>query len=194
MNTPLKDTLAKYNVLSREQIEIVVSCATKRNYKKGEYFLKSGEANVELGYLTLGVFRYFVIDEKGNENTSMFIAEGDFFTELESFHEKGTSIGYFQAETDAETLIFDRSNYDRMVSEVQEMEYIFKRLSQKKLAEQLKLFRTILTLEAKDSYLLLLNQFPSIVSRVPDSHLASHLGITRHSLSRIKKKIMEDAN
>lgn len=193
MQIPLKETLKKYGVLTKQQIEDVTSYATERSYKKGDYFLKAGKVNAELGYLISGVFRYFVIDEKGNENTFIFIIEGDFFTELETFHETKVAKGYFQAETDAKTLVFERVKYNQMVTEIKEMEYIFKRLSQEKLTEQLKLFRAMLALEAKESYSLLLDQFASLVSRVPDNHLASYLGITRHSLSRIKKKIMDDS-
>jgi len=192
MHVSLKQTLAQYHVLSQEQIDKVSGFTINRTYKKGEFFLKSGEFNTELAYLVSGVFRYFIVDEKGNENTAIFITEGEFFTELDTFHEKSPANGYFQAETDADTLIFDRINYNRMVAEIKDMEYIFKRHSQKKLGDQLKLLRAILALEAKDSYLLMLEQFPTLVSRVPDNHLASYLGITRHSLSRIKKKIMKN--
>lgn len=191
MNIDLKENLLKYGFSSKEEIEKIVTAGVERSFKKGEYLFKPNRRNPDMGYLLSGIFRHYTISRKGDEHTSMFITEGNFFTEPESFHGGGATIGFFQAETDSKVLIYDRPTYDLLISEIKEMEFIMKSISQDTLMEQLMLSRKILMLEAKDAYSYLLQKFPSIVSRVPDNHLASYMGITKHSLSRIKKKISE---
>jgi len=190
MPVPLEEILSEFGNLAKSDIPKIVGRGEKRIYTKGEWFLREGEVNTALGYLVSGIVRYYYIDDKGDENTAMFIKEGEFFAEPESYHDSLPAFGYFQMETKAEILVFSRENYSRLTSDFRGMEHVFMRLTQQKLREQTKLFRAILTLEAKNAYLHLLKYFPSIVSQVPDHHLASYLGITKYSLSRIKKKIM----
>lgn len=190
MYVAFKEHLAKFNVLSRVEIEEVIDNAIERNYKKGEYFIQASRPNTELFYLLSGVFRYYNISNSGIEDTLMFLTEGEFFAELKSFHEEGLAEGSLQAETDAKILVFSRRTYMRLSSKIPGLDLIFRRTSQDKLTKELMLSRGFVRLEAKDAYLLLLKHYPDIVSQVPDKHLAAYMGITKHSLSRIKKKIM----
>lgn len=191
MDNIIKSVLARYDILSKHEIEEVINSAIERKYKKGAYFLKANELTDELGFLLEGVFRYYTINKDGNEDTSVFIMEGNFFTELTSFHGKQPAEGYIQAETDSTVLVYEREVYQRIVSTIKGMEFVFKRIAQDTMSDQFKLFREIATMSATEAYLLLMRDYASLVSRVPDNHLASYLGITKHSLSRIKKKITD---
>lgn len=190
MRVFLKEKLTRFGFLSDAQISKIISCASTRSYKKGDYFLSASSANTEPACLISGVFRHYAIDNHGEENTLMFITEGDFFAELKSFNRGMPLQEVFQAETDAEVLLFTHLKYKGLISEIPGLESICKQISQEKLTKELRLSREIVALEAKEAYLLLLKECPEIVSRVPDKHLAGYLGITKHSLSRIKKKIM----
>lgn len=191
MYVALKEILAKYDVLSPKEIDKILTAGLERNFKKGDYLFKPNRRNPDMGFLLSGIFRHYTIGRNGNEHTTTFITEGYFFTEPESFQGEGPTIGFFQAETDASVLIYDRPTYDILAAEIAEMEFVLKSIFQKTLMEQLKLARTIMIMDAKDAYMYLLQKHPTLVGRVPDQHLASYIGITKHSLSRIKKKISD---
>jgi len=189
MYISLTKKLTDYNVISKDDVRKFVASAVERSYKKGDYFLRPGQGNKELGFVLSGVFRYYLIDDSGEEDITMFIAENEMFTELNSFHEETPAEGFVQAETDATILVIEREKYKRLTTEIKNLEFVLKRISQERLTEELLFSREIVNKEAAEAYLLFREEHPSICNRIPDKHLASYLGITKYSLSRIKSKI-----
>lgn len=191
MKASLIATLRKYGNITDNDEAAILAHATIRHYQKGEDFLSARKVATEIGFLVEGVFRYYTIDREGKEHTFTFIKEGEFFTNLTSYHEGLPSYGTIQAETDAEVIVLDKTTWEYLSETIKDWEYISKRLSQVGLINHLQFLRQLISHDATYCYLRFLERFPTIANRVPAQHLASFMGITKHSLSRIRKKIAD---
>ena len=181
--------LNNYIQLSKENAELIINHTEEKNYKASEFFIESGEKCNQMAFLISGVFRFCFIDNKGNEVTSYFMKENDFVCNITSFFEFSVSSGSIQAETNCSVVQFSRASWDLFCNTIPEWENSFQKIVNETLVTKINFQRSLLNLDAKDSYLQFLKTYPSILQRVPLNHIASFLGITPFSLSRIRKSI-----
>jgi CRP/FNR family transcriptional regulator, anaerobic regulatory protein len=138
-----------------------------------------------------GIFRYFFIDENGNEVVSDFMCENTFVTNIHSFIELSPSFGIIEAETSCRVIMINRAAWDLIMAKVPNWNSFFMKMTSKGILEKASFGRKILNQDAKTSYLYFLKKFPTAVNQVPVKHIASFLGITPFSLSRIRKQIAQ---
>lgn len=189
MNSSLIEFLRKFIPLTDNEASFIHSLTTSRRLKKGEVFLEQDKIAQEIGFVLSGVLRYYVIDNSGNEITYLFKQENNLFTNLDSFYNNKPGHGTIEAETEAEILVFSKTSWLTISETVKEWDSTIRKIYQNSLIEHITFQRKLIDQEASASYLDFLREYPTIAQRVPASHLASFLGITRHSLSRIKKKL-----
>jgi len=142
-----------------------------------------------MGYVDSGKFRYYKIDKEGNERTLWFNKSFPFIGDYHSFLKRTNAELCIQAMEDYEIILF---NYGQM------MELFDKNIDTQKLratiAERSMFgWRSIaLALHfdtAEERYVELLNDYPDIEKEIPLKHIASTLGISPETLSRIRKKL-----
>jgi len=189
MKNDLIQHLNNYIKLSKENTELIINNTEVKNYKASEFFIESGDKCDQIAFLINGVFRFCFIDNKGNEVTSYFMKENDFVCNITSFFEFSMSSGSIQAETYCSVVQFSRASWDLFCNTIPEWENSFQKIVNETLLTKINFQRSLLNLDAKDSYLKFLKTYPSILQRVPLNHIASFLGITPFSLSRIRKSI-----
>lgn len=189
MKNELIQHLNNYIKLSKENTELIINNTEVKNYKTSEFFIESGDKCDQMAFLITGVFRFCFIDNKGNEVTSYFMKENDFVCNITSFFEFSVSSGSIQAETNCSVVQFSRASWDLFCKTIPEWENSFQKIVNETLLTKINFQRSLLNLDAKDSYLKFLKTYPSILQRVPLNHIASFLGITPFSLSRIRKSI-----
>ncbi len=183
----LLQELEKYIKLSTGNADLVVKNVVLKEYAPSEYFIESGEKSNKIGFVISGVFRYYFIDNKGNEISSYFMKENDFVCNLTSFFEFSLSSGSIQAETNCTVVEFTRSSWDLFCTTVPNWESAFQKIINETLIAKTNFQRSLINQDAKSSYLKFLNYYPTVSQRVPLNHIASFLGITPFSLSRIRK-------
>lgn len=189
MITSFIDTIKKYIRLSENDIAKIEAHANLKVYSKGDYLLQAGEVAKEMCYVFSGVFRVYYLDPKGNEVTYMFLKEKDLFTETNSYYKGYPSRGSIKAETTVEAVVFMKSSWDELRLTIKDWDFAMKRISQDQLMQRLRFQRLLIDQDATTAYKVLLDKDPTIALRVPAQHLASYMGITKHSLSRIRKNI-----
>jgi len=189
MITPLSVSINKYISLSDQDIAEIEARAVYKSFRKGDYLLQIGEVAKELCFITSGIFRVYYVAPNGNEVTYMFIKENDLFTETTSFYKESPSICGIIAEVDTEVILFPKSAWQELGGLIKDWHFAMKRLSQDQLMRKLRFQRLLIDQDATTAYMILLDKEPTIALRVPAHHLASYMGITKHSLSRIRKKI-----
>jgi CRP-like cAMP-binding protein len=161
----------------------------KRKISKNSFFIRSGEKSVSFAFVQSGLFRSFYSTENGEEFTRNFVQSGEIIAAYSSYLIKMESIVNIQALKDS--IILDCS-YDEFLENTKGI-FIWEEF-RRKLAELLFIQREVrefelLTLDATDRYNRFLEKFQSIQDDIKDYHVASYLGITPVSLSRIKKKL-----
>ncbi|MCR1027075.1 Crp/Fnr family transcriptional regulator [Cellulophaga baltica] len=185
----LQNLFSSYHKLSEDEIELIAKNINLRQFKPNETFLKSGIRSNEIGFVNSGVFRYYSFDKKGNEVTSFFMSENEFVGNVSSFFEYIPSTGTIEAITECEIVVISRKSWELFCAEIPHWENTFQKIINDVLIKKTDFQRSLINSDAKSSYLKFLNTFPNISKRTPLIYIASFLGITPFSLSRIRKAI-----
>jgi len=160
-----------------------------RTYKEGEYLFKAGKACRELFFVCKGILRIKVINESGNEVTHFFVRENKLCSILNSFNNNVIANESIQAACDAEVLAIKRTALDELYFQLPYLKPLITEIVQQALLDKIAVRNAYLGQEATTRYKMFLIRQPEIAYRVPLSDIASYLGITPQSLSRIRKNI-----
>ena len=189
MQQILFDFISKYVTLTEEEKNAIGSSDIFRSVKKGTILLKEGQRWKESYFILKGCIRtYYVIDSE--EKTT------GFYTEMEAFTppcviSKTPSEYYISC---VEDTILSVSNSDmeaEMNGKFPKFETLCRMLSEDLLAKQRIDFDEFKTSSPEQRYFNLLQKRPDLLQRVPQHQLASYLGITPQSLSRLRGRILE---
>ena len=109
--------------------------------------------------------------------------------DINSFNQKIPSSEYVQAVTDCTLFVFSTESLNDLSATIIQWYGIIYKITEKALVEKVNKLSPMLAEDAKTRYLNFLEKFPNLANRIPLSYLASYLGITQSSLSRIRKSI-----
>lgn len=169
--------------------EEMAECQTlfkPKKLRRKQFLLQEGDVCKYTAFVEKGMLRSFSIDEKGTEHILQFAQEGWWMADLYSFLTNEPSIFNIEALEDCELLLITQPSWDSLLQRVPALERYFRIIIQNNLiATQRRLMGTMVE-SAEEKYLKLLQSNPDCVQRVPQHMIASYLGITRETLSRIR--------
>lgn len=175
--------------ISEKEFEFAKTLFLPKKLRKKRFLLQDGDPCKYTVFVENGLLRSFTIDEKGNEHILQFSLEGWWAADLYSFLTGEASDYNIEALEDSELLMITKPSWDILLEEIPAFERYFRILIQNNLiATQRRLMRT-LSETAEEKYQNLLKDFPDIIQRVPQHMIASYIGITRETLSRIRSGI-----
>lgn len=185
------DNLLKYIqsllTFSENSWQLLQAVLTERTFRKNEFLLKEGQVCNNLFYIDGGYCRsYYMID--GQEKNTGFFFENDISTDLDSFGSGKKSAANIIACEQLTTILFDKEKLFCATKELAEIEALGRnclRLFATKQEEFSRLFRLY---SAEERFEYIEKNHPHLLQRVPLSQLASFIGITRETLSRIRKR------
>ncbi|MDM1408826.1 Crp/Fnr family transcriptional regulator [Myroides sp. DF42-4-2] len=181
--------IEKFAKLTEEERLIIQRVFTVREVAKGAYFTASGKISHHLAFVESGVFRSLYYNKTGDDFTRYFIYEGRFIGDLHNFLIQAAANDYVEAITDARIWCINYENFRLLEKEISVWPLLIAKLYAFVTESKLKTANMMLNLDAKERYLLFLSHYPGLVNRVPLSMLASYLGITSSSLSRIRRGV-----
>ncbi len=185
----LMNYILQFGQLNQQQIDLVKSKAVLKTLKKDSYYQEAGKIPREIIFLTKGIFRICYYDNKGNDITKYFMDENRFVADINCYNQGIPSTEYIQAVTDCEYLAFSKSAMDELSMTIIGWDLIVSKITAKGLADKLMRISTMLVEDGTERYVNFLENFPGLANRIPLSQLASYLGITQSSLSRIRKNM-----
>jgi CRP-like cAMP-binding protein len=183
------DYILKFGSLNSHQIDLITSKATVLELRKDEYFSEAEKIPSHVGFVLEGVFRFCYYNNKGQEITNYFIDENNFVADYQRFELQVVTTEYIQAVTDCKLLVFSKKGWDEISNIVVGWDNIVGQIVKKCLLETIDRRSPLVSQDATTRYLSFIEKFPTIVNRIPLSYIASYLGITQQSLSRIRKNI-----
>ncbi|WP_341904882.1 Crp/Fnr family transcriptional regulator [Fluviicola taffensis] len=181
--------ILQFGQLNQQQIDLVKSKAVFKSLKKDEYYQEAGKIPREIIFLTKGIIRISYYDNKGNDITKYFMDENRFIADINSYNQGIPSTEYAQAVTDCEYLAFSKEGMEELSLTIVGWDAIISKITAKGLADKLTRISSMMAEDATERYLHFLTNFPGLANRIPLSQLASYLGITQSSLSRIRRDI-----
>jgi len=182
----LIDYLLQFGSLNQQQIALIDASVTVRHVKAGDYFLRAGKISNEVGFVTNGVLRVIYYQEKGEEITRYFVDESSIVVDMQSFSEGIPTMAYVQAVIDSELLVLSKEAMDNLSNTIINWDKIWNKVTIKALAEKVGRISMMFPQDATERYNFFLEKFPNLANRIPLQYIASYIGITKHSLSRIR--------
>ncbi len=183
----LKDSVG----LTAEEQQLIKNYFTPKKLRKKQYLLQEGDACKFIAFVEKGALRLFSVDEKGSEHILQFAMEGWHISDLYSFLTGEPSTYNIEALEDCELILINKQAHEEMLDKFPKYErYIRLQITNAYIAMQRRL-TSVISLPLDERYTLLNNDYPQIVQRVPQHMIASYMGLTPETLSRVRRKISE---
>jgi CRP-like cAMP-binding protein len=173
--------------LTEEEFELCKPLFSRRRLRKRQFILQEGDVSKYNIFVGKGLLRSYTIDEKGNEHILQFAFEGWWTADLSSFFTDEPSLFNIEALEDSELLLITRPLWESLLDKVPPIERYFRILIQNSLIATQRRLMGSLTETAEQKYLTFIKAYPESVQRIPQHMIASYLGITRETLSRLRR-------
>ena len=181
----LKEHIEKIIELTDEEFKFISDYFTYERYEKNEVVI-SEESQVKNVYFVLsGLLRLFYTDSSGKEHIISFAMEDWWETDFQAYYTKGLASLTLECLENTELLCLSLDNFEKLCTGLQKMERFFLRKSIAGHIGSERRILSFLTFGTKERYEYLLSQNPSLLQRIPKSLLASYLGVSRETLSRL---------
>lgn len=183
---PLMQFILNSNLVSLQAAETIAGAFCAKEITKNSFLLKEGRVSDEYFFLEKGFMRAFVYNTAGNDVTTHFYAPGQVVFEVSSFFNRTVSKESIQATCDCSGWYISYAQLNDLFHSLPE----FREFGRSVLVKCIALVKTrmlsMLTETAEQRYETLLSTNPEIFRHAPLKHIASYLGVTDTSLSRIR--------
>ena len=174
---------------TEEEKKIFQTYLTPKKLRKKQYLLQEGDVCKFIAMVEKGALRSYSIDEKGNEHIIQFALEGWTISDLFSFLTGEPAVYTIEALEDSELILVSKSAYEELLQRFPQYErYMRLQITGAYIAMQRRL-TSIISLPLEERYQNLTATYPHIVQRVPQHMIASYMGLTPETLSRVRRKI-----
>ncbi|NVK33546.1 MAG: Crp/Fnr family transcriptional regulator [Rhodobacteraceae bacterium] len=175
--------------ITDEDWRIFESILETKKLKKKEYLLKQGHTCRGIYFLSEGSIRTFHIDKDGKEINTAFYFQNDFLREIESLTKNIPSQKNIQAIESCTVFYIDKAKLTTLYEKSDFYQKLGRMILENITISEQKYSSFLTTYSPTERYLYILKNRPELIERIPLQYLASYLGISRESLSRIRKRI-----
>lgn len=175
--------------LSAQEKKSIVKSFCQISFKKNDFLFKKGQILNHYYFLEKGFVRSFIYDYNGNEVTTKFYSKQDIVLDWTSFMLRTPTQENFQANTDCICWSLKFSDFQVLFNAIKGFRESGRTRFANSYLELKKSHLSMISYTAKERYLMLLENHPEIINNAPLKHIATYLGVTDTSLSRIRKEI-----
>jgi CRP-like cAMP-binding protein len=174
---------------TEEELAVVKTYLTPKKLRKKQYLLQEGDVCKFISFVEKGALRSYSIDDKGVEKIIQFALEGWTISDLYSFLTAEPATYNIDALEDSELLLITRSAHEELLQKMPKYESWMRiQITNAYIALQKRL-TSIISLSLEERYAAFTTAYPNIVQRVPQHMIASYMGLTPETLSRVRKKM-----
>jgi len=174
--------------LEEKEIELVSSVFIPKRFRKKQFFLQEGEVCRHGAFIVKGAMRKYSVDEKGEEHTIQLLLENWWANDWESMS-KGVPSKYFiDAWEETEALLATKENMYQLIRQIPTVTEWSERMRERHFIAEQNRLNAAISLSAEQRYHELEKAYPEFLQRFPQHVIASYLGITKDTLSRIRHK------
>jgi CRP-like cAMP-binding protein len=186
------DVLHKYlsdrMPLTDAQFEVARTVFLPKHFKKAEFLLREGDVAKYGAFVALGCLRSYVIDNKGREHIVQFAPENWWLSDIHSIVNQTPTLYFMDAVEPSDVLLLDAVGHQKLTQTIPGFQASFQAGRQNHATAKDHRIIASLTATAEERFQNFLHTYPSIAQRVPQHMLASYLGVSPETLSRIRKK------
>ena len=186
-----KQFLKSISTISDKEFEETISYFSEKQLQKGDFFVKQFSVCRQVGFIVKGTIRIYYINQKDEETTYGFCQENCLTTSVKSFISQTPSDLILQALEDTDLLTIDYDKLNLLYKNYPTWQNIGRIITQNEFLN-MEQYASVLNNEtAKEKYLRLLKEQPNVLQKANIEDIASYLGVTRRTLSRIRQEISQ---
>ncbi len=189
MNILLHQIKSKIN-LTVLQEKYLLSVIKTKTYSKNDFFIEPGQVCHITGYIEIGLMRVFNINTQGIETTNWLFTDQEYITEIVSFLKQEPTQEYIQCLEETTITYFSYQDLQDIYKVVPEMHIYQKLIHEELLINIKKYILSNIHLSSEERYEQLLKLRPRLIQKAPLKYIASFLGITDSTLSRVRRRVL----
>jgi CRP-like cAMP-binding protein len=174
--------------LTDAELELIKSLSISRRLKKRQYLLQEGDICRHACFVTKGCLRSFRVSDDGTEHSLRFSVEKWWASDRESYIDGSPAKTNIEALEDTEVLMWTKENFERITNEISGFAKFVEKLLAKSLQVNQNRIYTHISQSTEEKYDNFIKNYPDLFARVPLHMIASYLGVTRETLSRIRNQ------
>jgi CRP-like cAMP-binding protein len=174
--------------LDATQIDLIQSFFVRKKFRKRQYFLQEGETCKHTSFIVRGAMRQYRVDAKGEEHIINLFIENWWVYDQESLLTQTPSKYFIEAWEDTEVLLVKKTDLTYLVDTISALTEWTRKLDANSAMATQRRLNAAISLPAKERYYDLKKTYPEFLQRFPQHIIASYLGVTKDTLSRIRSR------
>ncbi|EKB48449.1 Crp/Fnr family transcriptional regulator [Cecembia lonarensis] len=187
MDSPFLKYLSQTVHVKQEHLPLLDELISRRQLKKNDVLLTAGQVCKHMFFVEEGLLRLFSTDENGKEHIVQFASENWFMSERGSLYFGTPSEFSIDVLEDSQLVVFDQEFIEKASSISAEFRTYNEYLLQNHIRHLQKRINLLIGASAEQRYIEFINLYADLTLRIPQWMIASYLGITPESLSRVRK-------
>ncbi|MBK0378982.1 Crp/Fnr family transcriptional regulator [Mucilaginibacter segetis] len=187
-HTQLKKFITNQITIEDELLALICNKFRYKATRRNQILLHADEVCPYIYFVNQGCLRVYLLDAAGKEFTRFLITENRFGTAFPSFTLQEPSLAYIESIEPSQLLYISYSDYQSLFDIVPGWERSTRLGLQADYIASIKRIESLITMDAKQRYQLLIKTNPTLVQRLPSKIIADYLGISQETLSRLKSK------
>ena len=194
MHVLILKNISRFIQLDPEESEYFISILKLKRLRKKQFLLQEGEICRYEYFVNKGCLRTYNIDEKGIEHNVQFAIEDWWIGDMYSFLTQTPARYNIDALENCELLYLGKDELEQLYIKVPKFERYFRHLLQNALVAGQQRITESMSMTADERYCNFIERYPLMEKRIPLKHIASYLGITPESLSRVRSQYNKNKN
>ncbi|PWA09125.1 Crp/Fnr family transcriptional regulator [Flavobacterium laiguense] len=175
--------------LTDNEVELVKSALLPKKLRKKQYLLQEGDVCKYFAFIVKGAMRQYSVDDKGIDHIVYLSIENWWVGDRESFVMLTPSVYNIDAWEDSELLLITRADLLNLLSQVPAIAEMARLMDERNFIAMQRRLNASISFSAEKRYGDFANSYPDFMQRFPQHIIASYLGITKETLSRVRKQI-----
>lgn len=176
-------------ILSEDEKFVIETHMKPRNFRKRQYFLQEGDVCKYTGFIVKGAAKTFSVDEEGNEHILKLSIENWWLTDFESFYQLTPSQYNIEAMEDLEVLQVTNAQVEEFFKPIPAFSAMMEVIKQNNAIANQKRVQAAISFTAEERYAEFVSNYSYFLQRFPQNVIASYLGLSPETLSRLRKKL-----
>ncbi len=188
------ENISKHIDLTNGEAEYFISLLKQRTLARREFLLHSGDIARHETFVVKGLLRAYTVNDSGYEHVVMFASEGWWISDLYSFLTQTPGSQNIDALEETEVLQIEKTDLEKLYLRIPKFDRFFRILLQNAFVANQQRILAAISQSAEEQYLAFIKKYPSLEQRVPLHQVASYLGITPETVSRIRRSIAKNVS